>query len=262
MADLRIFSYLPNPRLYKATIAARFSGAEVEILGDKPPELINWYWDFEARKLSDDDKRALSDFARQGSVGFANITLYKSDAFLEAHPFGNVPAGYSGDGLVGVFESNAIMRAAARAGREGEALLGADIWEASRIDSFLDRSLVYARDLQRYLLAGDGMSRELHAEMASELSAFASGLDRALQSSPFMVGDRVTLADIGPLCDLCQLTYERGHKERFERLDLDFLVPSLRPYSHLGAYLKRLANDERFSEDLGRYFDTLLPVFD
>ena len=27
MADLRIFAYLPNPRLYKATIAARDAGA-------------------------------------------------------------------------------------------------------------------------------------------------------------------------------------------------------------------------------------------
>jgi hypothetical protein len=26
MADLRIFSYLPNPRVWKATIAARFCG--------------------------------------------------------------------------------------------------------------------------------------------------------------------------------------------------------------------------------------------
>ncbi|MEL6737495.1 MAG: glutathione S-transferase family protein [Pseudomonadota bacterium] len=262
MADLRIFSYLPNPRLYKATIAARFSGAKVETLGEKPLDLVNWFWDFDARRMTDADREELSQFARQGTVGFANIQLYKSDAFLEAHPFGNVPAGFSGDGSVGVFESNAIMRAAARAGSEGEALLGRDMWEASRIDSFLDRSLVYARDLQRYLLAGDAMSPELHAEMASELTAFATGLDRALQSSPFIVGDQVTLADIGPLCDLCQLTYERGHKERFETLGLEFLVPTLRPHAHLGAYLKRLSEDERFSEDLGRYFETLLPVFE
>jgi len=33
-ADLRIFTYLSNPRLYKAAIAARFSGARIEIVGD------------------------------------------------------------------------------------------------------------------------------------------------------------------------------------------------------------------------------------
>lgn len=261
MADLRVFSYLPNPRLYKATIAARFSGAEVEIVGDKPPALINWFWDFDARKLSESDKEELSHFARQGIVGFANVPLFKSDAFLKAHPFGNVPAGFSGDGAVGVFESNSIMRAAARAGKS-DALLGSGPFEQSRVDSFLDRSLVFARDLQRYLLAGDAMSEALHAEMASEVTAFASGLDRALECAPFLVGDGVTLADIGPVCDLCQLTYEKGHTERFERMGLPFLVPSLRPYKHLGAYLKRLAADERFALDLDRYFETLLPVFD
>ena len=262
MADLRIFSYLPNPRLFKATIAARFSGAEIEIRGGKPMELVNWLWDLDAHELSEADKGDFAHCARQGTVGFANIPLYKSDAFLKAHPFGNVPAAFSGDGTVGVFESNAIMRAAARAGDRSHGLLGRDPFEQSRVDSFLDRSLVHARDLQRYLLAGDKMSRVLHAEMAAELTAFASGLDRALQSSRFVVGDEVTLADIGSVCDLCQLTYEKGHKERFAALDLEFLLPKLAPYSHLGAYLGRLADDKRFAQDLGHYFETILPVFE
>jgi len=30
MTDLRIFSYLPNPRIRKATIAARLCGVELE----------------------------------------------------------------------------------------------------------------------------------------------------------------------------------------------------------------------------------------
>jgi len=31
MADLRIFSYLPNRAVWKATIAARFCGVDVEV---------------------------------------------------------------------------------------------------------------------------------------------------------------------------------------------------------------------------------------
>ncbi len=262
MADLRIFSYLPNPRLCKATIAARFSGAEIEIVGDTPPGLLNWLWDFDARELTDDDKKELPDFARTGTVGFDGVKIYKSDAFLVAHPFGNVPAAFSGDGRTGIFESNSIMRAAARAGTLPNTLLGRSPMEQSRIDSFLDRSLVFARDLQRYLLAGDDMTPALHAGMARELIAFASGLDRALQTSSHIAGDVITLADIGPVCDLCQLTYEARHAERFGPLDLEFLMPSLRPFGHLGAHLKKLARDERFSTDLDRYFERLLPVFD
>ena len=33
MSDLRIFSYLPNPRVSKATIAARLTGVDVEVRG-------------------------------------------------------------------------------------------------------------------------------------------------------------------------------------------------------------------------------------
>ena len=262
MSDLRIFSYLPNPRLYKATIAARFSGAEIEVLGDAPPKLINWLWDFDAREVSDSEKHELAHFARDASVGFTSTKLYKTDAFLRAHPFGNVPAAFSSDGSIGIFESNSIMRAAARAGSRPNTLLGSSLMEQSRIDSFLDRSLVFARDLQRYLLAGDGMTPALHAEMASEVLSFASGLDRALQTTSHVVGECVTLADIGPICDLCQLTYETSHTERFEELGLELLVPSLRPFSFLRDHLKKLASDERFSIDLDRYFRKLLKAFD
>jgi len=33
MSDLRIFSYLPNPRIWKATIAARLTRVALEIRG-------------------------------------------------------------------------------------------------------------------------------------------------------------------------------------------------------------------------------------
>jgi len=36
MKGLRIFSYLPNPRVWKAEIAAKISGIPLEIRGDKP----------------------------------------------------------------------------------------------------------------------------------------------------------------------------------------------------------------------------------
>jgi glutathione S-transferase len=32
MSELRIFSYLPNPRIWKAMIAARLCGVEVEVV--------------------------------------------------------------------------------------------------------------------------------------------------------------------------------------------------------------------------------------
>jgi elongation factor 1-gamma len=133
MADLRIFSYLPNPRLAKATITARLGGVDVEVRGAKPRELSDWLWDFDARPLSEAGELAL-DTRRQGHTGFSGA-LHKTDAFLDAHPFGTVPAAFSPDGSVGIFESNSILRAVARLAEKSSALYGADAYASSRIDS-------------------------------------------------------------------------------------------------------------------------------
>ena len=64
-----------------------------------------------------------------------------------------MPAAFSPDGKIGIFESNSIMRAVARLGESRFPLYGRGPCEASRVDSFLDASLVFARDSQVYLLA-------------------------------------------------------------------------------------------------------------
>src|SRR5882672_9553004 len=125
MSDLRIFSYLPNPRIWKATIAARLSGVDVEVRGSSPKELQSWLWDFDARPLANDEPTAPAD-VRIGKVGFQGTSLRKTDAFMEAHPFGTVPAAFSPDGKVGIFESNSIMRAVARIGNDKFPLYGND----------------------------------------------------------------------------------------------------------------------------------------
>ena len=146
MADLRIFSYLPNPRIWKATIAARLCGVEVKVRGARPAELKDWLWDFDAHPLSEADRTKAQP--RAGRVGFKGGTLHKTDAFLAAHPFATVPAAFSPDGATGIFESNSIMRAVARLGAKRSKLYNRNAYEASRIDSFLDASLVLARDSQ------------------------------------------------------------------------------------------------------------------
>jgi len=118
MVALRIFSYLPNPRIWKATITARLCDVEVEVRGATPSELSQWLWDFDARPITDVPREMLARAERTGRIGFADQKLYKTDAFLEAQPFGTVPAAFSPDGRIGIFESNSIMRAVARLGAE------------------------------------------------------------------------------------------------------------------------------------------------
>jgi len=114
MAALRIFSYLPNPRIWKATITARLCGVEVEVRGASAGDLTQWLWDFDARPITNVAPDVLVAAEREGRIGFADQKLYKTDAFLEAQPFGTVPAAFSPDGHTGIFESNSIMRAVAR----------------------------------------------------------------------------------------------------------------------------------------------------
>ena len=104
MAQLRIFSYLPNPRVWKATIAARFCGVDVEIRGASGNELRDWLWDYDARPLAQGERESLSSLARAGRVGLTGAQLFKTDAFLQAQPFGNVPAAFGPDGKTGIFE--------------------------------------------------------------------------------------------------------------------------------------------------------------
>ena len=54
-SGIKIFSYLPNPRVWKSLIAAKLCEAEVEVVGDEPKNLPNWLWDYDARELTEDD---------------------------------------------------------------------------------------------------------------------------------------------------------------------------------------------------------------
>ena len=121
MAAIRIFSYIPNPRVWKAQIAAEICGVQLEVVGDKPKELGNWLWDIEPRKLNEEEKENNPN-SRTSKRGFAG-ELYKTDAFLQQHPFGTVPAAFDLASRSGIFESNSILRAVARKGAKKNSTL-------------------------------------------------------------------------------------------------------------------------------------------
>ncbi|MBH67529.1 MAG: glutathione S-transferase [Rhodospirillaceae bacterium] len=213
MAVLRIFSYLPNPRLMKATIAARLCDLEIEIRGDRPRELKNWLWDFDAHLLTDADQTRLDVISRPSHTGF-DSKLHKTESFLKAHPFGTVPAAFSPDGTIGIFESNSILRAVARLGADKFPLYGKDSYEASRIDSFLDAALVLARQSQIYLLSlsQKNCDKRIRDETATALDIFLTGIDEAAsETSEGLINNRLSIADIAFVCEICQLSRDRAH---------------------------------------------------
>jgi glutathione S-transferase len=257
MSELRIFSYLPNPRLWKATITARLTGIDLEIRGASPKELQSWLWDFDARRLSADYKTAASEV--RGRAGFQG-EFHKTAAFLEAHPFGTVPAAFSPDGNVGIFESNSIMRAVARLGDAKLGLYGKDAYEASRIDSFLDASLVFARDSQIYLLSlGSGsLSDEIYHRTRDAFAVYMGGINSALSAGRgFIVGDRLTLADV---CFVAELSLFHNEKPRARDLEKRGLEPILsqsvdEQFPSAVAHFARLSQHPAFAPDVIPYLE-------
>ena len=262
MAVLRIFSYLPNPRIWKATIAARLCGVEVEVRGAPPGELSRWLWDFDARPVSETPQDMLAAAERKGRIGFADRKLYKTEAFLAAHPFGTVPAAFSPDGRTGIFESNSIMRAVARLGEARRPLYGRDAYESSRIDGFLDASLEFAREGQVYLLAlRDGpVSRELHARVKEAFASYLSGIEQALAPpSRYLVGDDITLADICLVAELCLFHNERARRSNLEAAGLPLLLDDdfATTYPRSAGHFRRLLTHPAFAPDVAGYLEKI-----
>ena len=260
MSQLRIFSYLPNPRIWKATIAARLCGVDVEVRGSSPKELQSWLWDFDSRLLPPEETDSQAGNVR-GKVGFHG-TLHKTAAFMEAHPFGTVPAAFSPDGRVGIFESNSIMRAVARLGQNTLPLYGRDPYEASRIDSFLDAALVFARDAQIYLLAlmSGTVSTEMHSRTRDSFSVYAGGVNQALSPTrEFIVGSNLSIADI---CFVAELSLFFNEKTRHGELRNQGFEPILREgiekeFPRVFAHFAKLCAHPAFAPDVAPYLAKL-----
>ena len=257
MSELRIFSYLPNPRIWKATIAARLCGIEVEVRGASLKELASWLWDFDARPLANNEQVVSKD-VQVGKVGFQGTNLHKTSAFMDAHPFGAVPAAFSPDGKTGIFESNSIMRAVARLGESRFPLYGRDAYEASRIDSFLDASLVFARDAQIYLLSllNGTVSTETHARACDGFAVYAAGINQALSPDrEFLVGDNITIADICFVAELCLFFNEKKSTKEIEKKGLAPILHARvdTEFPHAFAHFARLRKHPAFAPDVEPY---------
>lgn len=260
MPQLRIFSYLPNPRLFKSTVTAHLNGVELDIRGGTPQELTDWLWDFDAHPM-DQSERDDTSTLRVSSKGFQGH-LHKTDDFLHANPFGTVPTAFSPDGEVGIFESNSIMRAVARLGEQQKALYGNDVYTAARIDAFLDTSLVFALESQRYIfaLAGKGALVEGHARMSTAFDVYLNGIEVALsEGHRFIVGSNMTLADICFACELILFSLERHESAQLDQVGLAPIWTSSQAadYSRAHRHFEQLLDHPAFAPDAKPYYEQM-----
>ena len=245
-SGIKIFSYLPNPRVWKSLIAANLCGARVEVVGDEPKNLPNWLWDYDARELTEDD-RANSALIRKGRRGFTN-DLYKTDEFLFAHPFGTVPAAFDLKTKSGIFESNSIMRAVARSGKPNNLYGGDDHVMASKIDSFLDVNLVFSREHQVYILSVEEMNEVLYSRMKSAYEFYLDGIESALKVNKCIAGDLISLADISFICDVGYFLKEVNHRDVLKAQGFDLISEKFKDeYPLCAEHLVGLSKQEEFS---------------
>ena len=252
MSDIRIVSYLPNPRVYKATIVARHSGAGIEVIGDHPPEMANWLWDYDAFKMTDVDKETHGAARRTAKTGFSGA-LYKTDTFLRANPFGDIPAAFAKDGTVGIFESNSIMRLAALTGPNAPALYGDSATERARVDGFLDKTLLFADIIQKYILSGDALDAVLHGQMAAAFQNYCAALELALGHHAHVSGEMLSLSDVVLVCELALMSNESRMADNLAAAELTAILPELRNYLALFAHVINLLGRAEFAEDLAGY---------
>lgn len=255
---IRIFSYLPNPRVWKSLITGRLGDVKVKVLGDKPKNLVDWLWDFDAVKLSNLELDDIKQFEREGKRGFEG-SLYKTDNFLDKHPFGTVPAGFNNDGSIGIFESNSIMRAVARSSTNTTLYGGNDPYIQSRIDSFLDANLVFSREFQVYVLELKSLNDQFYNRMKAAYSFYMGGIENALSTGQFISGQYLTIADVSFVCDVAQFLRERDRQTIINEQGYEIISKNFEedfPKSH--KHLINLYNKHEFQEFMQGYLEGVL----
>lgn len=169
---MTITGFAEGNRTYKALITAQYANVDVSVAAD-----------------------------------FAMGTTNKTPAFLAQFPFGKVPAMTLPSGL-GIYESNAIAYyLAASASEEVKAqLLGRDALEAALIQQFIgvaDNEVVRTLTPWLYPLLGyTAFDAAAVKAAATEAHKTLATLDKILAPRTFLVGHRITLADIVMACSL------------------------------------------------------------
>jgi len=190
--------------------------------------------------------------------------LYKTDDFMQLHPFGTVPAAFANDGTIGITESNSIMRAVARAGTFHHNLYGSNFYEASRIDGFLDQSLVFSVSTQKYFLSSlsspKSLDHEAYAMAKKALNSYLTALEHSIsnyQPRKFILGDQLSLVDICFACEICMFATEKRLATSLHKAGEPPIVASIKDHAACEALLHDLLRMPHFASELQSHYDII-----
>ncbi|KAK4531644.1 hypothetical protein CCYA_CCYA09G2501 [Cyanidiococcus yangmingshanensis] len=163
---MKLYTYPRNPRAFKVLIAAKYGGVQIDVPSDF--------------KFLEDNRKP---------------------EFLRLNPFGQVPLLELDDGK-GLFESTAIARFVLETSGRTDLLGGDDPVLRTHVLAFCDVSLGRIDPLGRPLLypvlfpAFFKPDKARFDEALEQLCVVLDGFERHLTDHTFLVGERVTLADI------------------------------------------------------------------
>ncbi|XP_041468648.1 elongation factor 1-gamma-like [Lytechinus variegatus] len=193
MASGTLYTYPENTRAYKIQIAAGYSGTQLTVVQDPP-----------AFKLGETNKSA---------------------EFLKKFPLGKVPAFENGSGTT-LFESNAIAYYVSN-----EQLRGTDDLSRAQVQMFVnlaDNEIEPAASTWVFPTLGVVQYNKQQTEKAKEsLKAVLSFLNEYLKTRTFLVGERVTLADISVGCQLLlayRQVFDVNYRKAFVHLNRWFVT--------------------------------------
>ncbi|RZF47782.1 hypothetical protein LSTR_LSTR006046 [Laodelphax striatellus] len=219
MASGTLYTYKGNFRAYKALIAAQYAGASVKV----SPDFV---------------------------FGETN----KSEAFLKKFPLGKVPAFESSKGLC-ITESNAIAFYVANAQLRGQT----DEQKAQVLQwlSFADNEILPASCTWVFPCLGI-MKQDKQAlkRAKDDVKSALDVLNKYLLNNTYLVGERVTLADIGVACTLLHLyQYVLDPSFRcnfvsllFLKISIIYCIPIMQSIIHLFCWKK----------NVNRWFTTII----
>jgi len=214
MAAGTLYTYPENFRAYKALIAAQYSGAKVTIAPD-----------------------------------FKFGETNKTDAFLKKFPLGKVPAFEADDGTW-LFESNAIAYYVA-----SDQLVGSSRTDGALIQqwvNFADQEILPASCSWVFPTMGIMQYNKQNTERAKEdVKVALALLNSHLETRTYLVGERITLADVCTACNLF-LLYQHVLEPAF-----------IEPYVNANRWFTTLVNQPQFKAVIGDFtFCTKMAQFD
>eukprot|EP01028_Stygiella_incarcerata_P011799 TRINITY_DN687_c0_g1_i1.p1 TRINITY_DN687_c0_g1~~TRINITY_DN687_c0_g1_i1.p1 ORF type:complete len:281 (+),score=85.54 TRINITY_DN687_c0_g1_i1:113-955(+) len=165
---MEIISYPNDQRVHKVLIAAAYGGLDIKFCAKSPMEV-------------------------------------KVPEYLALNPNGKVPILKTPQG--GVWESNAIFRYVGKAGKAAAELCGADPFESAQVDMWIDWTYNEIQDLVLskwgYAIIGFvPYNKAVVEDTKKRLHKNLGVLEEYLLTRTYLVGDRVTLADIALTCIL------------------------------------------------------------